>query len=105
MDIIEKDRCTGCGLCKNVCPQKCITMKENEEGFLYPNVDEEKCINCNACKKNCPVLNFAKLDNEYVEKHVYCAILKDSEELLQQFARLLVMKIQLFSGQNFIKRK
>lgn len=51
MDIIEKDRCTGCGLCKNVCPQKCITMKENEEGFLYPNVDEEKCINCNACKK------------------------------------------------------
>jgi hypothetical protein len=79
MDIIEKDRCTGCGLCKNVCPQKCITMKENEEGFLYPNVDEEKCINCNACKKNCPVLNFPKLDNEYVEKHVYCAIHKDSD--------------------------
>lgn len=78
MDIVEKDKCTGCGLCKNICPQHCITMKEDEEGFLYPYVDEEKCINCKACKKNCPVLNFPKLDNEYVEKHAYCAIHKDN---------------------------
>jgi coenzyme F420-reducing hydrogenase beta subunit len=28
-------------------------MKENAEGFLYPEVDLEKCTNCNLCDKTC----------------------------------------------------
>lgn len=62
--VIDKQRCTGCTACKNICPQKCITMKENEEGFLYPVIDEKKCIHCGLCKKICPVLNSKNESNE-----------------------------------------
>ncbi len=32
-------------------------MQRDEEGFLYPVVDEKRCIECGACKKACPVIN------------------------------------------------
>lgn len=57
INIINKSECTGCTACKNICPQKCIEMKQDEEGFLYPQVDKEKCINCGLCEKVCPVKN------------------------------------------------
>ena len=53
----NKVNCCGCTACFNICPTKAITMQEDEEGFLYPVVDEEKCVNCNMCEKVCPVIN------------------------------------------------
>lgn len=32
-------------------------MREDEEGFLYPQTDMSKCIDCGLCEKVCPVLN------------------------------------------------
>lgn len=55
--IKSKEMCTGCTACKNICPTKAIFMKQDEEGFIYPMVDEEKCINCGKCKDICPVKN------------------------------------------------
>ena len=49
----ENKICTACGACANICPQNAIQMKEDEQGFLYPSIDEEKCINCNLCEKVC----------------------------------------------------
>ena len=49
--------CCGCGACVQRCPKQCITMKEDEEGFLYPVVDAGKCINCGLCEKVCPWIN------------------------------------------------
>lgn len=57
ISILEKARCTGCGACDNVCPVGAITMRENGEGFLYPEIDKQKCVNCGLCAKRCPVLN------------------------------------------------
>lgn len=56
INILEKDKCCGCMGCMNVCPVNAIEMKENDEGFLMPEVNE-KCINCGKCTKACPVLN------------------------------------------------
>ena len=61
--VIDESKCSGCSACKNVCPKNAITMKENEEGFLYPVIDELKCINCNLCTKTCPVLNKKKCND------------------------------------------
>ena len=32
-------------------------MKEDEEGFRYPEVDTEKCIDCHLCERVCPIIN------------------------------------------------
>lgn len=48
-----KEMCCGCGACYAACPQKAIAMAEDEEGFLYPQIDESKCIQCNQCIKVC----------------------------------------------------
>lgn len=55
--LAEQDKCTGCTACYNICPNKCITMKENDEGFKYPVIDLKKCTHCNLCAKVCPANN------------------------------------------------
>lgn len=58
IDIIGKERCTGCFGCANACKYVAIEMKLSEDGFYFPEVDSNKCINCGLCQKKCPVLNF-----------------------------------------------
>lgn len=53
----NKFECTGCSACYAICPQHAITMQEDEEGFLYPYIEEEKCVRCLQCVKRCPVKN------------------------------------------------
>lgn len=50
----NENMCTGCTLCVQICKHGAIRMVENEEGFLYPEIDEEKCINCGLCVRKCP---------------------------------------------------
>ena len=55
--IIDKNLCTGCTSCMNICPKGAIDMIEDNDGFKYPVIDKSKCINCGLCKRTCPVLN------------------------------------------------
>lgn len=57
IDIIDKTLCCGCWACSNVCPKSCINMREDQEGFLYPEVRKDDCVDCHLCEKVCPVLN------------------------------------------------
>lgn len=56
INVVNKNDCCGCSSCSQKCPKNAIVMKENEEGFLYPTIDEKKCINCGLCIKVCPQL-------------------------------------------------
>lgn len=47
--------CCGCTACASICPQRCIEMETDKEGFLYPVVDQQKCINCGRCHTVCPI--------------------------------------------------
>ena len=51
----RKEDCCGCTACYAICPTGAITMKEDEEGFEYPQVDDVKCIRCYLCLKVCPI--------------------------------------------------
>ena len=55
--IENKQDCCGCAACVQRCPKQCISLKEDEEGFLYPLVDENICIGCGLCEKVYPWLN------------------------------------------------
>lgn len=55
MEICEKEKCTGCSACAQICPKQCITMKPDGEGFLRPGIDERVCVDCGHCRKVCPI--------------------------------------------------
>lgn len=57
IEISKKKNCCGCTACAEICPKECIRMTPDEEGFLYPSVDESQCIKCNACNTVCPIQN------------------------------------------------
>lgn len=76
IEAIKENECTGCGACFNRCPVDAIVMKENQEGFLFPNIDKNICINCGLCLKSCPV-NEPKYSN-LEEPVCYAAYAEDS---------------------------
>lgn len=53
----KKEDCCGCTACQHICPTKSIEMKSDEEGFLYPKINQELCIDCGLCKKACAFQN------------------------------------------------
>lgn len=57
LDNKEKTNCCGCEACVQVCNFDAITMKEDAEGFRYPQIDLEKCVNCGKCKQVCQYNN------------------------------------------------
>lgn len=57
ISIMSKYNCFGCKACYSVCPQNCIDMLIDEEGFWYPKINMEKCIQCSLCEKICPAIN------------------------------------------------
>lgn len=61
--IRDKKDCCGCSACAQKCPQHCIKLIEDTEGFLYPYVSIQECINCGICEKVCPVLNQSSSQN------------------------------------------
>lgn len=57
INITDKTKCCGCSACVQRCPKQSISMKEDEQGFLYPVIDTATCIDCGLCEKVCPMLN------------------------------------------------
>lgn len=49
--------CCGCGACVQKCPCKCISMREDADGFLRPEVNASECTGCGQCVDVCPVMN------------------------------------------------
>lgn len=76
--ITDKQDCCGCSACAQRCPKKCISMIEDEEGFLYPKVDTSNCIDCHLCEKVCPVIN---QDEPRTPQNVYAA--KNPDETIR----------------------
>lgn len=79
--ITDKSQCCGCWACENICPKKCITMKEDNEGFRYPEIEESNCIDCGLCEKVCPLKQpkqYDRLPKNYVVQQKDLHILRNS---------------------------
>lgn len=51
----DKELCTGCAACANICEYGALQMVFDEKGFLYPHINEELCVACNQCQEICPI--------------------------------------------------
>jgi len=80
INITEKQNCTGCHACSNICPQQCIMMESDSEGFLYPKVNLESCVDCGLCEKVCPLLHNESIKNE---PKAYACYNKDEQVRLE----------------------
>lgn len=78
INIKDKAKCCGCTACASMCPKHCISMKEDKEGFLYPQADASLCEECGACEKVCPVLHAGEARQPL---HCYAAKNKDVDVL------------------------
>ncbi len=81
IEITEKKNCCGCTACASICPRKCIKMKEDEEGFLYPHVLESECIHCNLCENVCPILNHTEKSSS---KQIAAIVQNKDKEVCRQ---------------------
>lgn len=56
---VLSERCKGCGLCLEYCPQKILAWSTdyNLKGHRYPVLEETEetyCISCRFCEEVCP---------------------------------------------------
>lgn len=47
---LNSERCTGCGMCVEVCPHQVFAIHEGKTQIVEGNL----CMECGACVKNCP---------------------------------------------------
>jgi ferredoxin len=45
---VDKEKCTGCGICVDACPQEAISLND------VARIDPEKCTDCGTCVEECP---------------------------------------------------
>ena len=47
---LDQDKCTGCGMCEQVCPHGVFRVEDPTARI----VDRDACMECGACARNCP---------------------------------------------------
>ena len=76
----EKENCCGCGACYSICPKNAIKMKEDQDGFIYPQIDRDKCVQCGLCKIVC---NYQKNHEAFKPIVGYAATNTNHDQLMK----------------------
>ncbi len=69
----DSDKCTGCGVCVNVCPQGVLELSDKKARMI----DYESCMECGACQLNC---EYGAVD---VTKGTGCLVAIIKEDILK----------------------
>ena len=76
----EKKNCCGCGACYSICPKNAIKMTEDQNGFIYPQIDKDKCVQCGLCKTVC---NYQKTHEAFKPIAGYVATNTNHDQLMK----------------------
>ena len=79
--LTDKKKCTGCQVCRLICPEKCVEFKEDGEGFLSPVTDESRCTRCRLCAERCPENGRPARENKIFAVKVYGVKNKNAAQL------------------------
>lgn len=82
IEIVNKEQCCGCSACCSICPKQAITMKADDEGFLYPSINLNKCVNCHLCENVCPIIFRDGLKKSLKPQKYLAGRLNNYEELM-----------------------
>lgn len=58
--LCNKEKCTGCLACYNICPKNAIDLIEDNQGMERPQINNNKCIKCGLCEQVCPEIHEVK---------------------------------------------
>lgn len=78
---ISNNTCTGCGACVSACPNQCITLEYDREGFTVARVRETDCVDCGKCVSVCHVRS--PLPRKEYRTRRYAAVNKNREIALK----------------------
>lgn len=78
----KKEDCCGCTACQRICPTEAIKMLADNEGFLYPEIDQELCIDCGLCLETCAFQKGYDTSDNYKTSIVYA--LKHKSDLVRE---------------------
>lgn len=67
----KKEECCACSACQQICHVDAISMKQDDEGFLYPVKNMDICVNCGNCEKVCAFAGNHKLKDPLEVKAGY----------------------------------
>ena len=69
--FLDKEKCTGCGLCAIDCPTRALTFSQKRETDIYQILfRQEDCDACGVCEKSCPEGCLRMVDQEPRQKEV-----------------------------------
>ncbi len=81
---VDREKCTGCGACIDVCPQHLTSLVPYEATNLVPCASKDEnqrtrelcvagCVGCGDCVENCPTGAMTLVDNHAVINYDLCS--------------------------------
>jgi NAD-dependent dihydropyrimidine dehydrogenase PreA subunit len=54
IELIDREKCTGCGICVDRCPLDTLRLEETSEGSKACIAYGDDCMTCFECEVECP---------------------------------------------------
>ena len=94
--VVDDEKCSGCGVCKDVCTENAVEIK-NKKSWI----NEKMCRGCNLCVLKCPektihLANYESLEN-LIEKYKNSETAKNFRNFMNKEKIGVFEKLTIFS--------